>query len=41
VGSAGVVEDALGRCGFTGIDVGHDADISHFMQWNRACHKKF
>ena len=40
VSSAGVVEDALGRGGFTGINVGHDADVSHFLKWNRACHIK-
>ena len=28
VGLAGVVEDALGSGGLTGIDVGHDADVS-------------
>ena len=39
VGPAGVIEDALGRGGLTGIDVRHDADISHFLEWNRACHK--
>ena len=28
VGLSGVVEDALGRGGLTGIDVGHDADVT-------------
>ena len=28
---AGVVQDAFGRRGLTGIDVGHDADIPHFF----------
>ena len=28
---AGIVQDAFGRRGLTGIDVGHDADIPHFF----------
>ncbi len=29
VRAAGVIQDAFGRGGLTGIDVGHDADIAH------------
>ena len=39
VGTAGVVKDALSRSGLTGIDVGHDADISHFVERYSASHK--
>ena len=27
---AGPIEDCLGGCGFTGVDVGDDADVSKF-----------
>ncbi len=39
VRAAGVIEDALGGGGFTGIDVGHDADVPHFFERYSACHK--
>jgi hypothetical protein len=39
VGAASVIEDAFRSGGFAGIDVGHDADISHPLNWNSACHK--
>ena len=39
VGAAGVIEDALGSGGFTGIDVGHDADVPHFLDRYSTCHK--
>jgi hypothetical protein len=31
MGPACVIQDALGCGGFTGINVGHDADIAHFF----------
>ena len=31
VGLSGVVEDSLGSGRFTGIDVGHDADVSRVL----------
>ena len=34
VSSAGVVQDAFRSCSLTGIDVGHDADIPHFVHWH-------
>ena len=39
VSAARVIQDALGGRGFTGIDVGHDADISHLFERYSACHK--
>jgi hypothetical protein len=38
VGSAGVVQNSFRSCGFTGINVRHDADIAHLLQWNGAGH---
>src|SRR6185437_6371490 len=38
VGSAGVIEDALGRSGLAGIDMSSDADVSHLLQWYSAWH---
>src|SRR5258708_4059888 len=38
VGAPGVIEDAFSRSGLAGIDVGHDADVPHFLNWYRACH---
>src|SRR5258708_101257 len=38
VGTPGVIEDAFSRSGLAGIDVGHDADVPHFLYWYRACH---
>ena len=38
VGLAGVVEDALGRGGLAGIDVGHDADVASVFKWGLLCH---
>ena len=35
---AGVVEDALGRRGLAGIDVGHDADIAVALDGNFTRH---
>ena len=29
---AGVVEDTLGGRGFTGVNVGHDADVANLVQ---------
>ena len=37
VGSARVIQDALGRGGLTGIDMGGDADISHPLERDRSC----
>ena len=39
VRAAGVIQDALRRSGFTGIDVRHDADIAHFFERYGAGHK--
>src|SRR6185312_7474297 len=39
VSAAGVIENAFGSSSFTGIDVGHDADIAHFLKRNGAGHK--
>ena len=40
VGLAGVVKDALGSGGLTGIDVGHDADVTHVLERVLAlCHE--
>jgi hypothetical protein len=39
MGTARVIEDALGRGGLTGIDMGRDADISHPLEWDRSSHK--
>ena len=39
VGTAGVVEDAFSRSGLAGIDVGHDADVPHSLDWYRTRHK--
>ena len=33
VADAGVEEDALGRRGLAGIDVGHDADVAGALEW--------
>jgi hypothetical protein len=33
-----VEQDALGRSGLAGIDVGHDADVSTPLQWNCSRH---
>ena len=33
VGDAGVEQDALGRRGLAGIDVGHDADVPRAFEW--------
>src|SRR4029077_18544032 len=38
VGAAGVIEDALGRGGLTGINVGHDPDVAHLLEWGCSCH---
>src|SRR2546427_6476789 len=35
---AGVVEDALGRSRFPGIDVGHDADVANLVERRNAWH---
>src|SRR3989338_5251346 len=32
VGDAGVVQDAFGRSGLAGIDVGHDAEVAQFVE---------
>jgi hypothetical protein len=34
----GVIEDALRRRRFAGIDVRHDADVSRSFQWCLPCH---
>ena len=34
-----VVQDALSGGSFTGIDVSHDADVSHLLEWYGPCHK--
>ena len=40
VGLAGVVKDSLGGRGLTGIDVGHDADVTHVLERVLAlCHE--
>ena len=31
-----VIQDALGRCGFTGVDVGDDPDVADIRQWGSA-----
>jgi len=33
-----IEQDALGRSGLAGIDVGHDADVSTPLQWNCSGH---
>ena len=38
VGFAGVVQDALGHGRLTGIDVGHDADITVAVERGMPCH---
>jgi hypothetical protein len=38
VGAAGIVQDALGRSGLTGIDVSSDADIPHSFERYSAWH---
>ena len=35
---AGVEQDALGGGGLTGIDVGHDAEVSGIFQRILSCH---
>jgi hypothetical protein len=40
VRAAGVVEDALGRGGLAGIDMGHDADVAIAIEWSGAWHGK-
>jgi hypothetical protein len=32
MGTTGIIQDALGRSGLTGIDVGHDADVPGIFQ---------
>jgi len=39
--AAGVIKDALGRGGLTGINVGHDPDVAHLLEWCCSCHTKF
>ncbi len=39
VRAAGVVQDAFRSGGFAGIDVGHDADIPHPLNWYGTRHK--
>ena len=39
VRTARVIQDALRGCGFTGIDMCGDADISHPLERYSACHK--
>src|SRR5205823_1595768 len=36
-----VIQDAFRRRGFTGIDVGSDADVPHLLQWYGAWHYYF
>jgi hypothetical protein len=38
VSPTGVIQNALGRGGLTGIDVGHDADISHLLECDSTGH---
>jgi hypothetical protein len=38
VGDAGVEQDAFGRRGLAGINVGHDADVPRAFEWCRSCH---
>ena len=38
VRTAGVIENAFSRGCLTGIDVGHDADIAHSLEWYRTWH---
>ena len=33
VGKTGVEEDTLGGCGFTGVNMGHDADIAGIFEF--------
>jgi hypothetical protein len=40
VRTASVIKDAFRSCSFAGINVGHDADISHPLEWS-GTHKKF
>jgi hypothetical protein len=35
-----VIEYSFCGCGFTGINVGHDADVPHFFKWYGTSHKK-
>jgi hypothetical protein len=39
--AAGVEKDTFCRRGFTGIDVGHDTNISRFFQGKFSCHDFF
>jgi hypothetical protein len=36
-----VEQDALGRRGLTGIDVGHDADVARLIEGVALCHERF
>jgi hypothetical protein len=38
VGLAGIEQNTLGSCGFSGIDVGHDADIAGKSEIVLLCH---
>ena len=38
VGDAGVEQDAFGRRGLAGIDVGHDADVPRAFEWCLSSH---
>ena len=40
VGLAGIIEDTLGGCGFTRVDVGDNARVPHFCQI-KVCHDVF
>ncbi len=39
IGPAGIIQDALSGRRFTGIDMGHDADVSVPLERCRACHE--
>jgi hypothetical protein len=39
VGPAGVIENTFRGGRFAGIDVSHDADVAHFLEWDSASHK--
>jgi hypothetical protein len=38
VSPTGVIENPFRGGGFPGIDVGHDADVPHFLKWYSARH---
>ena len=40
VGAAGVIEDALGRRGLAGVDVGHDPDVAGLLERELARHEE-